>query len=149
MVLQSCERVCLPFPSWNNSFVPCFTTIIMVTVVVFYKDPFIPLAQKDLLLNDKSTKPAQKFWSEKSICWCIFSAFATSVFSVCPDSRAIFGQKCHATFHNFEKLRSKMLNPSKNDFFTKKLVILLQIMIAHVWKWGVTILYSIPQKWAV
>ena len=71
------------------------------------KDPFIPLARKDLLPNEGLIKLAQKFWSEKLVCWCIFSAFATSVFSVCPGSRAIFGQKCHATFLNFKNWEVK------------------------------------------
>ena len=40
-------------------------------------------------------------------------SFCNFNFSVCPGSRAIFGQKCHATFHSFEKLRSKILKPLK------------------------------------
>ena len=72
---------------------------LIILHITLFKDPFIPLARKDLLPNDKSTKLAQKFWSEKSVCWCIFSAFAISIFSVCPGSPAIFD---HATFHSFK-----------------------------------------------
>ena len=84
-------KFCPEFPQW----------------ILVIKDPFIPLAQKDLLPNDGSTKPAQKFWSKKLVYWGIFSAFATSVFSVCPGSTAIFGQKCHATFLNFKNWEVK------------------------------------------
>ena len=74
----------------------------IINKCLFIKILLSALAWKDLLPNDGLIKLlAQKFWFEKLVCWCIFSAFAISVYSVCPGSRATFGQKWHATFLNF------------------------------------------------
>ena len=40
----------------------------------------------------------------------IFSAFATSVFSVCPGSTAILVKKCHATFQRFQNIYLPILS---------------------------------------
>ena len=90
--------------------------IINVTVqfLVISKDPDrgglhlkISCQMTDRLKLPVYLEPRSWFAYNITLSFCNFN------FSVCPGSRAIFGQKCHATFHNFEKLRSKILKPLK------------------------------------